>query len=77
MLLYQLYRLQYLLLVKIDEVIPDFEFTVPDYHTKFINIIEGIGYFLPLRELGQLALLLIGYEVFRLSLAFVRLMRNH
>lgn len=77
MLLYQLYRLQYLLLVKIDEVIPDFDFDMPNYHTKFINFIEGIGYFLPLQELGQLALLLIGYEVLRLSFAFVRLMRNH
>lgn len=76
MLLYQLYNLYYLLVLKVDEVIPDLDFTLPDYHQKFLNIISGAGYFLPLTAIGQLLTILVAYQGIRLALAFIRLNRR-
>lgn len=76
MLLYNLYRLYYLLIVRVDEVLPDVDFTLPNYHAKFREICSGFGYFLPITAISQLFVILVAYESLRLALAFTRLMRN-
>lgn len=76
MLVYQIYKLYYLLVLKIDEVIPEIDFTLPNYHQKFQSIISGMGYFLPLTAIGQLLTILVAYQGIRLALAFIRLNRR-
>lgn len=76
MLIYNLYRIYYLLLIKTDEIIPEIDFTLPDYHAKFVEICQGFGYFLPLTAISQLFTILVAYESVRLALAFIRLSRR-
>lgn len=76
MLIYQLYKLYYLLLIKSNEVIPTIDFTLPDYHSKFVNIIQNIGYFVPLSDITTLITILISYQLVRFALAFRRLVRH-
>ena len=77
MLLYNLYRLYYLLIVRVDEVLPDVDFTMPSYHARFVEICRGFGYFLPLTAISQLFVILVAYESLRLALAFTKFLRNH
>lgn len=76
MLLYNLYRLYYLLIVRVDEVLPDIDFTLPSYHAKFEDICHGFGYFLPLTAISQLFVILVAYESLRLAIAFTKFLRN-
>ena len=76
MLIYQIYKLYYLLLIKSNETIPNLTFELPNYHGKFTNIINGIGYFLPLSDLSNLLTILITYQLIRLAIAFSRAFRR-
>lgn len=76
MLLYYLYKLYYLLIVKVDTVIPEVDFSLPDYHDRWESIIHGIGFFIDLTAIGQLMTILIAYQGIRLAVAFIRFYRN-
>lgn len=76
MIVYHIYKLYYLLVLKIDTVIPTIDFTLPNYHTKFQQFIHGLGYFLPLTAIGQLFTILVAYQGIRLAIAFIRLNRR-
>lgn len=76
MLIYQIYKLYYLLLLKSNETIPILSFELPNYHSKFTSIINGIGYFLPLSDLTNLLTILITYQMIRLAIAFTRAFRR-
>ena len=76
MLLYYLYKLYYLLIVKVDTVIPDVDFSLPDYHSRWESIISGIGFFVDLEAVGSLLTILIAYQSIRLAVAFIRFYRN-
>lgn len=70
MLMYYLYKLYYLLLVKSDEVIPDLDFDLPDYHDTFQEVFANIGYFIDLEAITQLFVIFVGYNLIRLAVSF-------
>lgn len=73
MLIYQIYKLYYLLVVRSNEVLPDFNFELPNYHTTFVNITQNLGYFLDLTALTTVFTLWISYILLRLAVSFIRI----
>ena len=75
MLIYQLMHLYYLLIIKANEILPDFTFSLPDYHNTFIDITQNIGYFIDLSDLTTIFTLWISYILLRLAVSFSRIKR--
>ena len=67
MLLYYLYKLYDLLLVKSTEVIPDIDIDFPNYHGAWENMCQGLGCFLPLTDLSKLFTIFITYQLIRIA----------
>lgn len=67
MLLYYLYKLYDLLLVKSTELIPDIDIDLPDYHGAWESMCQGLGCFLPLSDLGKLFTIFITYQLVRIA----------
>lgn len=68
-------HLYYLLIIKANEILPDFTFSLPDYHNTFIDITQNIGYFIDLSDLTTIFTLWISYILLRLAVSFSRIKR--
>ena len=69
MLLYYVYKIWDILLIKSTEVIPHLNIkdNLPNYHDSWRTFCRGIGLFLPLSDLSKLFYILITYQLIRIA----------
>lgn len=67
MLLYYLYKLYDILLVKSTEVIPDMTFNLPDYHNYWIQFCAPISEFINVSNYAKLFTIFVTYQLIRIA----------
>lgn len=72
MLIYYIFKLYKLLVFSANDVIPDLDLDLPDYHATWISICRGMSIFLDMSAIAKLFLILTTYNMIRIACAFRR-----